>query len=186
MAALVSAKRIASCVVVVATSMTGACSSPGSTLKPPVAVGSSPVSAPPGPTDQAKQAALAAYTGMWTDYSDAAQTADYKDQRLTQHATDEALGDMVRSLYRLQHEGLVIRGTLKTTPTVVGMLPANTPTQADIKDCASDINWLQYVAATGKPKDKVPGGHRIVTAHVTKQYDVWRVASYHVQAEGTC
>jgi hypothetical protein len=34
---------------------------------------------------------VAAYTAMWTDYANAALTANYKDQRLTQHATDAAL-----------------------------------------------------------------------------------------------
>ncbi|MEY9932457.1 hypothetical protein ABH926_007108 [Catenulispora sp. GP43] len=183
-----SLKIVVACAGVVALSTTAACSEPHSkSITNAVATPTKATSdTMPSPIDQAKQAALAAYTGMWTDYANAAQTANYTDQRLTQHATDAALGEMVHSLYQLQRGGLVIKGALETAPTIVDVVPPNTPTQVDIKDCASDVHWLQYVAATGKPRDAIPGGRRMVTARVTKQYDLWRVANYQVQAEGTC
>jgi hypothetical protein len=143
-------------------------------------------SATPDPNQQAKQAALAPYTGMWTDYANAAQTADCHDQRLTQHATDGALVGMLRNLYDLRRDGFVAKGVLENAPTVAAMIPPNAPTQVDIKDCASDVHWLKYVAATGKLMDAIPGGHRLITARVAKQLDRWRVTSYEVQAEGSC
>lgn len=181
-------KVVAACAVAATMSTITACSQQPSknaaktTAMPTKATSSTT----PSPIDQAKQAALTAYKGMWTDYADAARTADYKDQQLTHHATGAALTAMVQSLYWLQQQGLVIKGTLATTPRVVDMVPADAPTRIDIKDCASDVDWLQYVAATGKLKDDARGGHRIVTARVTHQYDLWRVAGYQVQAEGTC
>lgn len=95
--------------------------------------------------------------GRWTDYAKSAQTANYKDQRLTQHVRDAALVEMVQALYRLQPGGLVIKGSLETAPTIVDVVPAVAPTRVDIKDCASDVHWPEYVAATGKPGMPFPG-----------------------------
>lgn len=176
----------ASGVVVLAVGAVAACSQPPAKKATPALTPTKIASNTSDPNAQARDAALAAYTGMWADYTEAARTADYKDQRLVHHATDAALGAIVQSLYRLNHDGLVIKGELRTAPTVVDSSPTNAPTRVDIRDCASDQNWLEYVAATGKPKDAVPGGHRLVTAEVTKQFDLWRVVSYQVQAEGTC
>ena len=184
---MVSSRLIAFCAIAVASMAAGCSSAEPKPVVKKVAPSVNPsTSGASTPTDQARTDALSAYTGMWADYEDAARTADYKDQQLTRHATNAALGAMVQSLYALQRQGLVIRGTLITNPTIADMVPADAPTQIDVKDCASDVNWLQYVAATGKPKDGAHGGHRIVTARVTKQYNLWRVANYQVQPEGTC
>lgn len=182
-------KIVAACAVSATLSTTAACT--GSTSKGTARTVATPTvvtsgSTPPNPFEQAKRAALAAYTGMWTDYAGAAQTANYKDQQLTQHATDAALGEMVQNLYQLQQQGLVIKGALETAPTIVDVVPASAPNRVDIKDCASGTHWLQYVAATGKLRDNIPGGRHIITARVTKQYGLWRVANYQVQAMGTC
>ena len=178
--------RIAVLAAAVVLSATAACSAPSPAPAPKPSTLPNATAAQPGPVEQAQQAALAAYTGMWTDYANASLTADYKDQRLTKHATNAALGEMVRSLYRMQQQGIVSKGAPTMAPTIVDATPANVPTQVDIKDCASDVHWLQYVTATGRLRDSVPGGNRLVTARVEKQGGLWRVTNYQVRAVGSC
>lgn len=126
--------------------------------------------------------ALAAYTGMWSDLSSAADTANWQNPALPRHATEEALAEMTSGLYSLKQKGLVTHGAPVLHPQITG----SSPTAADISDCASTTAWLTYVAATGKLENNVPGGKRLIQAHVELADGVWRVVSYTVGDLGSC
>jgi hypothetical protein len=159
-------------------------SSPASSPQPTVAT--SPASAAP-PAGTA--AAVAAYTAMWQAMQSAGTTSDWKDPALAAHAGGAALATLTAGLHNASRQGMVIRGTLAIAPSVTGTVPAGSvsPRQVDITDCLNDTHWLTYVRATGKLQNNVPGGHRLVTAVVTRQADGrWLVTTLIVHGEGTC
>ena len=138
------------------------------------------------PSSPAQAAALAAYTGMWKEMQAAAVTADWTDPRLATYASGEALQILVRGLRSDHTQGLVVKGTLVIHPKVISQKPPSNPGQVVIRDCSDDSHWLNYVAATGKLQNNVPGGHRLVEALVTTAAGQWTVSRLVVHAEGTC
>jgi hypothetical protein len=137
------------------------------------------------PASMASAAALTAYEGMWQAEQTAALTADYRSPLLEQHATGSALSVLVRGLYSLKLQHLVIRGHLGVHPHITALNPAAAPTTASILDCSDDTHWLVYKAAGGL-QNNVPGGHRRITATVTETAGVWKVTTLNTGAEGTC
>lgn len=133
----------------------------------------------------ARRAALTAYDGMWADEQEAALTADYQSQLLAAHASGAALSVLVRGLYSLRLQHLVIKGQPVTHPTVTSLTPAVEPTTAALVDCLDDTHWLVYKDGGGL-QDNVPGGHRRVTATVADAGGVWKVTELDTGAEGTC
>ena len=148
----------------------------------PVTASASPLS----PAQAAARLALAAYTGMWKEMQAAAVTADWTDPRLATYASGEALQILVRGLRSDHTQGLVVKGTLVMHPKVISQKPSGNPDQVVIRDCSDDSHWLNYVAATGKLQNNVPGGHRLVEALVTTAAGQWTVSRLVVHAEGTC
>jgi hypothetical protein len=146
----------------------------------------SPVKTSASPASAAQAAALAAYTGMWKEMQAAAVTADWTDPRLATYASGEALQILVRGLRSDHTQGLVVKGTLVIHPKVISQKPPGNPGQVVIRDCSDDSHWLNYVAATGKLQNNVPGGHRLVEALVTTAAGQWTVSRLVVHAEGTC
>ena len=146
----------------------------------------SPVTTSASPASAAQAAALAAYTGMWKEMQAAAVTADWTDPRLASYASGEALQILVRGLRSDHTQGLVVKGTLVIHPKVISQKPPSNPGQVVIRDCSDDSHWLNYVAATGKLQNNVPGGHRLVEALVTTAAGQWTVSRLVVHAEGTC
>jgi hypothetical protein len=146
----------------------------------------SPVTTSASPASAAQAAALAAYTGMWKEMQAAAVTADWTDPRLASYASGEALQILVRGLRSDHTQGLVVKGTLVIHPKVISQKPPGNPGQVVIRDCSDDSHWLNYVAATGKLQNNVPGGHRLVEALVTTAAGQWTVSRLVVHAEGTC
>lgn len=136
-------------------------------------------------TDQARREAIDAYTAMWEDMAVAARTADYQSPLLAQHAAGKALSILLQGLYTYKRQGLIIKGTPVAHPRVTSMSPSDQPTTADILDCFDDTHWLNY-RATGGLEDNIPGGHRRVTAVVTRQPAGWKVMELSVGNEGTC
>lgn len=132
--------------------------------------------------DAASRGAVAAYTGMWSEYANAAHTGEWMDSALTHDATESALADLVKALHDEHQEGLVSEGAPVLHPKVIG----STATSVDISDCASSANWLEYVKATGKLEDNVPGGNRLITGHVEYAGGLWRVTRYSVGEVGSC
>src|SRR5260221_3990398 len=106
---------------------------------------------------------------MWAVFVTAAQTANWKYPPLGAHATGTALSQIVQGLYGQQRKGLVTKGTPPSfAPEVVKLTPATVPTSADIRDCVDDTHWVNYVAATGKLENGVPGGWGVGLAPVSE------------------
>lgn len=157
------------------------------TTTPPLSPAATTDSVPSSaiPVSPAKSAALGAYNGMWADEQAAAVTADYQSPLLAEHATGAALSVLVRGLYSLRLQHLVIKGQLATHPEVTSLTPPAHPTAAAVVDCFNDSHWLAYKDAGGL-QDNVPGGRRHVTATVTDVSGVWKVTELNTGAEGTC
>ncbi|WP_194924144.1 hypothetical protein [Catenulispora pinisilvae] len=139
------------------------------------------------PTDQARNAALSAYAGMWADAAVAGRTADWKDSVLTHHATDQALAELVRILYREQAQGLVSGGAPVTHPQVAQVSPGAAPTAAMIEDCADTSTAPEIDPRTGRPPaGAAAGGRRLIRARVAEADLVWRVTDLAIFAIGSC
>ena len=167
--------------------LVGGCStSSGQTDNP----ASSPPRASTSPSPTAAQAAarsaLAAYDGMWKEMQAAGVTANWQDPGLAKYASGTALNTLVTGLHNDRNAGLVIKGTLVIHPQVITEEPAANPDQVVIRDCTDDSHWLNYVAATGKLQNNIPGGRRLTEAIVTLAGGQWTVSQLAVHAEGTC
>jgi hypothetical protein len=139
------------------------------------------------PADAAGQQAITAYVEMWEDYAVAAETSNWQDPRLSQHATGIALTNLTRGLYTAKTKGVVSRGRPKLNPRVLSMEPPGTPTKVIVTDCGDSTDWTQVRADTGAPADDTPGGRRQINAVVEKQSDTaWRVSDFGVHEVGSC
>ncbi|MEU5259745.1 hypothetical protein [Amycolatopsis sp. NPDC021455] len=139
------------------------------------------------PADLAKQRAITAYVGMWSDMADAAVTSDWQSPKLAQNATAEALQTISRSLYADHYNGLVTKGRPINHPQVERVEPQADPTTVKISDCGDSTNWLKYRADNGAPADDGPGGHRRIEALVKKAVDgSWKVTTFAVHEVGSC
>jgi hypothetical protein len=191
-----NANRNARALAITATTLAlglGACSSTG-TISPPA---SSPSAVPPStvtlsttaasPADTAKQKAVAAYVGMWSDMADAAVTSDWQSPKLAQNATAEALQTVSRSLYADHYNGLVTKGRPVNRPEVSSVDPQDSPTSVTVTDCGDSTNWLKYRADNGQPANDGPGGRRHIEALVKKAVDgSWKVTTFAVYEVGSC
>jgi hypothetical protein len=155
---------------------------PSSTTRITSLASSSPT---PSPLSEAERQAVAAYDAMWHDMAVAARTADYRSPLLPQHATRTALATLIHGLYSYKRQGLIIKGTPVTHPRVTSAQPSSAPTHVKIVDCFDDTHWLNY-KSTGGLQDKIPGGHRRVTAVAIKQQFGWKVTELSVGDEGSC
>jgi len=142
------------------------------------------------PSTSASQAvarsALAAYDGMWKEMQAAGLSADWKDPKLALYASGSALATLVSGLRSASNAGVVIKGTLLIHPQVVSERPSANPDTVVIHDCTDDSHWLNYIAATGKLQNNVPGGHHLAEAVVTDQSGRWTVSQLVVHGVGTC
>jgi hypothetical protein len=143
-------------------------------------------SPPPTAAQAAARPALAAYDDMWTEMQAAGVTANWKDPKLALYASGKALATLVTGLHNAHNAGLVVKGTLVIHPQVISEQPASDPNEVVIRDCIDDSHWLNYVAATGKLQNTVPGGHRLTEAVIMKVAGQWTVSQLAVHAEGTC
>jgi hypothetical protein len=123
---------------------------------------------------------------MWKEMQVAGATANWLDPGLAKYASGTALNTLVNGLHNDHNAGLVIKGTLVIHPQVISEQPAANPVQVVIRDCTDDSHWLNYVAATGKLQNNIPGGHRLAEAIVTQAGGQWTVSQLAVHAEGTC
>jgi hypothetical protein len=167
--------------------LVGGCSaSSGHADKP----ASSPPRASSSPSVTAAQAAarsaLAAYDGMWKEMQAAGLTANWKDPKLALYASGSALATLVNGLRSASNAGVVIKGTLLIHPQVISEQPSANPDSVVIHDCTDDSHWLNYIAATGKLQNNVPGGHHLAEAVVTEQSGRWTVSQLVVHGVGTC
>ncbi|MGH3603222.1 MAG: hypothetical protein ACRDQI_04265, partial [Pseudonocardiaceae bacterium] len=142
---------------------------------------------PSSPADVARQQAIAAYQGMWRDFTDAATTSNWRTPELAQNATGDALLVLSRTMYADHYNGLVSRGQPANNPRVSSVEPGEAPTAVMISDCGDDSHWLKYRADNGQLADDTPGGRRAITAEVKLARDgTWKVTRFAVEAVGTC
>ncbi|MBS2966539.1 hypothetical protein KGA66_26100 [Actinocrinis puniceicyclus] len=137
--------------------------------------------ASPSPSTPAQQA-LAAYEAMWVDVQALDQTSDYQNPRLTAHLDGKALLTISENMAVNKAHGIVALGAPLLHPSVIS---AGT-TVVTLRDCLDDTHWLEYYAATHKPVDDVPGGHRYIAATVTDENNTWKVTALDTKGEGTC
>ncbi|WP_042369528.1 hypothetical protein [Streptacidiphilus neutrinimicus] len=125
---------------------------------------------------------------MWTDLARLGATSDWKNPKLGRYMTADVLSSWSTTLAQNKRQGLVLRGATKDAPRVVSVSPAEQPTRVEIADCVDDGDWLQYVAATGKPANDTPGGRHRSEAVVT--YDTgwqrWLVSQQMIGEVGSC
>lgn len=138
-------------------------------------------SASPSATGPA-EAALAAYTAMWADITAASHTSDYQAADLTDHMTGAALHTVVANMAANDKQGIVATGAPVLHPSVISA----SPTVVELRDCVSDIDWLQVWATSHKPVNDVPGGYRYSTSTVTDENGTWKVTQIDTRADGTC
>ena len=177
-------------IAVSATVLTAGCSagskpvSASATTFPTLPV--STVPSPPAPSAVAREQALAAYRGMWEDMASAGRTSDSRSSLLSRHATGSALSQIVESIYANGKAGIVSKGGPVLHPRIVSLDLKRQPSRATISDCADASRWLQYDRATGKLKDKTPGGRHRITADVYGLNGVWKVVDFQLRAIGSC
>jgi hypothetical protein len=156
------------------------------TTTPPARPSSAAPTTPASPVDQARQAALAAYRGMWHDFVVAGTTSDWQSASLGQYATGIALTTLSRGLYADHYNGLVTKGEPVLNPTVSSLDPATAPRKIIVTDCGDSTHWLKYRADNGQ-LDDTPGGRRLINAIVEKQADgSWKVTDFGVHDVGSC
>lgn len=156
------------------------------TTTAPAQPSSAPPTTPASPMDQAKQAALTAYRGMWHDFVVAGTTSDWQSASLGQYATGIALTNLSRGLYADHYNGLVTKGEPVLSPSVSSADPATDPKKIIITDCGDSTHWLKYRADNGQ-LDDTPGGRRLINAIVEKQADgSWKVTDFGVHDVGSC
>lgn len=173
----------------VAMATVAACSS-GPASSPPLSTAQPPAQGSPTTTlsvvDKAKQAALAAYRGMWQDFVAAGRTSDWQSAALGRYATGIALTNLSRGLYADHYNGLVTRGEPVLSPSVSSVDPPDNPAKIIMTDCGDSTHWLKYRADNGQLAD-TPGGRRLINAIVEKQSDgSWKVSDFGVHDVGTC
>lgn len=139
------------------------------------------------PVAAARHDAVAAYEGMWDDMAKAGETANWQDPALATHATDSALGILVKILKMDAQEGAILKGGPPTlSPTITSMEPSTSPTVVTLTDCVKAPNWLMYRKSTGALWDDKPSGNRATTAEVVESQGVWKVVTFSSDNLGSC
>ncbi|MFD2414834.1 hypothetical protein [Amycolatopsis pigmentata] len=124
---------------------------------------------------------------MWDDMAVAAETSNWQDPRLGQHATGVALTNITRGLYADKANGLITKGRPKNVPQVSSVEPLSAPAKAIVTDCGDDSQWQHYRLDNGQSANDGPSGRRQINAVVEKQQDgVWRVTDFGVHGVGSC
>ncbi len=117
----------------------------------------------------------------------AAETSNWQDARLGQHATATALTNITRGLYADKANGLVTKGQPKNSPTVSSVEPPSAPIKVIVADCGDDSNWQHYRADNGQLANDGPSGRRQINAVVERQQDgTWRVTDFGIHKVGSC
>jgi hypothetical protein len=162
-----------------ATVLAAACSTSAPTRTDAFA---SPTASTAGPSPAPGQLGVAAYTAMWADVQAVGLTSNYQDPRLADHVQGKPLATFRENIALDQAHGVVGHGAPVLHPSVI----TATATTVTLRDCLDDSGWIKVYAATGRPIDSIPGGHRYVAATVTDENGTWKVTSLDVHAEGTC
>lgn len=150
---------------------------------------SAPVVSPsPSREDAARQAAVAAYSGMWQAMARAGASSNWRSPELARYATGDALTAITKSLYADRVNGVVTRGAPVLSPVVRSVGPPLDPITVLIDDCGDSTQWLKFFEGTDNPAgESNGGGRRSITAEVLQHPDgSWRVTRFAVEGPGTC
>lgn len=156
----------------------------GGSTKPVTPRTASTSASGPGP-DSMHAAVLAAYTGMWSDYSTDLLTANWQNPISANHATGQALQTIENALAVDGHHGWIGKGSPVPHP-VVKSVTMGSPESAEVVDCVDLSRALLYVAATGKLKDSTPGGWHLVDAGLAMKDGGWKVSTLAMGKAGSC
>ncbi|WP_157435799.1 hypothetical protein [Actinospica robiniae] len=140
-----------------------------------------------GPNASQKKAALFAYVEMVNDWVSAARTANYKDPRLGQYASGDALVLITKALLTEQSKGAVSKGSPTVADVSFGeMVPSTNPTEIVINSCFSDAAWLEYKATDGSLYNDVPGGKHRTQVLAEVKNGTWKIDQLALNGVGTC
>jgi hypothetical protein len=178
-------------IAVVALGLLASCTSTSSGAAPPssgstASTPSSVTSFSPNPTQQAGDAALAAYRGFRQAQVRAEANADAAGSGLERYAFDKALDGVYSAILFFRQQGIVVRGQPVLNPTVTSVTLGTTPRVA-IQDCFDTSKWETVYKATGKSA-VAPGQARrsVVTATVETYRGQWMVRTVTNQRDRTC
>ncbi len=131
--------------------------------------------------------ALAAYRGMWQDFTKAERTSDWQSGDLAHHAIGVALTNLSRALYADHRNGIITKGQTAFNPHVQSVQPVTgDAVKVVVRDCADTAKALKYYVSSGKEVGG-GGGQRRITGVVEKQADgSWKVSDFAVEDLGTC
>ncbi len=115
----------------------------------------------------------------------ASHTADFKHERLDDHAKGDALALIKYGLQRTQEQGLVATGEPKLDPRITGADPVDQPTSIEVVDCVDDTEWLRHKRGSAPGRDTV-GGHSRAEATVVLIKGFWKVSELYTHPAGTC
>jgi hypothetical protein len=186
-------RAIAAAVVVLAAALASACNNdkqpttapPATTAPASASPSAAPTSAAPQSREQASQAAIDAYVGMWNAFLKASELGDPAYAELPKYTSGLALTRLTDGLKANQANGLLGRGQSVYHPTVESLSPPTAPTKASIRDCMDTSKTALY-KADGSPYKDTPGGLRLVLADVERINGVWKVTSFGVREVGSC
>ena len=143
------------------------------------------VSTSPTGSPDVRTTAVAVYLAMWADMVEAAKTSDYTSPRLDDHAAAQALILLSGALRKAHDSQLVVKGTPRFSPRVIGQTPPVNPTAVSVQDCMDDSDWLNY-RPDGRLQNDVPGGRHRATATVGFLNGRWVVTRLQIGEVGTC
>lgn len=132
-----------------------------------------------------REAALAAYRGMWGAFAAAARSSNAADPVLARYASGGALRLLRKSLRADRAQGVVTRGRLVLNPRVTKVGPEKRPRRVWVRDCADASHWLRYERASGRRTGGKAGRHH-AEALVELSGGRWRVSAFFVEKAGTC
>ncbi|WP_157856317.1 hypothetical protein [Actinacidiphila yeochonensis] len=153
-------------------------SSDGRPVASPVTVSAS---AMPGASRPGNQGPLLAYRAMMNDLVVVSRNPNENDPRLRDHASAGALMLLRYIMEADRQKDVVGRGTPVVDPTIV----KSAATQAVIRDCIDDTQWLLYTR-DGELENDVPGGRHRVDATLEVRAGAWRVVRLYFDQVGTC
>ncbi|MFI1996825.1 hypothetical protein [Actinoplanes sp. NPDC020271] len=144
-----------------------------------------PSSAAPLTPDEAREQALAAYTGMQDAFEKAGRTSDPDDPDLRKYTTGAALDLFTTALAKRKKEGVVSRGDTINHAKVTSVSPAKAPTAAVVEDCM-DTRGTALYKSNGDPVSSEKGGFRLALADLKLANGAWKVTQLAVREVGSC
>jgi hypothetical protein len=129
------------------------------------------------PLDVAEAEALRAYRGMWAGLLEVGKRPDGDAPQLAEYASGAQLQENRRRMREFKRRGVVLRGTVRSAPRVVALVPR---TRAIVEDCVDSSRWVEVDAATGRtlPNRTTPPDLNVVTLEPAG--GVWKVTRIQV------